>query len=229
MVIFSKKGAFICSLLTTVAFFFLTSPLKAEESQPTWYLGVGGGVTEIENDIQLWLYPSSVPHSFDERDAGFKIFGGYQLRDWLGIEAAYLDFGQIDLTGNAGLRFTTSSRLWTFTSSFTAIAVKARAISLGVVISIPTSRFTDMTILRDLSSHFKIGGQYRNVEVELSANSGMDALARDDWDLDWFYGAGLTYQINQTFAVRLEYEHYNFQKVIAEDAELISASLMACF
>ncbi|MEP7243074.1 MAG: porin family protein [Gammaproteobacteria bacterium] len=38
---------------------------------------------------------------FDGKDTAFKIFGGYRILDWVGVEVGYVDLGEITQKGNA--------------------------------------------------------------------------------------------------------------------------------
>ena len=55
-------------------------------------LSVGEAKTDFSNDI--------LNSAFDGKDTAFKIFGGYRIFDWLGVEAGYVDLGEITLKNN---------------------------------------------------------------------------------------------------------------------------------
>lgn len=64
---------------------------SALAAEPTgFYAGAGVGQSFIDEPIA------------DDEDFGFQVFGGYQFTPYVGLEAAYTDFGEVDLRGNAG-------------------------------------------------------------------------------------------------------------------------------
>jgi OOP family OmpA-OmpF porin len=66
---------------------------ETETNGRSWYLGAGLGVTELDPDTNDTGYSVS-----DERDSGFKLFGGYDYSDSLTLEGFYADMGSAQLT-----------------------------------------------------------------------------------------------------------------------------------
>jgi opacity protein-like surface antigen len=56
----------------------------------------GGSVGQAETDFS----DDSLDDLFDGKDTAFKIFLGYRILDWVGVEAEYVDLGEITLEGN---------------------------------------------------------------------------------------------------------------------------------
>ena len=82
----------------------------AHAAEPTGFYA-GGGVGQ-----------SMVDESFaDDEDTAYQVFGGYQFNPYFGLEAAYTDFGKVDLVGNVGkLEADTVSLVAVGTLPFTA-------------------------------------------------------------------------------------------------------------
>lgn len=70
-------------ILILLLSFGFAQPVAAKDSG--LYLGAGIGTGTVEaNETGL---------NFDESDFAWKIFGGFTLGSWLGIEGSYVDFG----------------------------------------------------------------------------------------------------------------------------------------
>jgi OOP family OmpA-OmpF porin len=64
---------------------------NAHAVDPTgFYAGVGVGQSMVDE------------YFADDEDTGYQVFGGYQVNPYFGLEAAYTDFGEVDLAGNVG-------------------------------------------------------------------------------------------------------------------------------
>ena len=100
----------------TLVAFYLSSATAIADSGP--YVGVGAGGATLESDFGSGTPPvPGIPASLDEDDTALKLFAGYTfdlpMID-LGVEAAYVDFGQpeIDILGNELTIETTGFALW---------------------------------------------------------------------------------------------------------------------
>src|SRR5690606_18513049 len=83
-----RKTPLITASILALALAGLSSSALAAE--PTgFYAGAGVGQSFIDEPIA------------DDEDFGFQVFGGYQFTPYVGLEAAYTDFGEVDLRGNA--------------------------------------------------------------------------------------------------------------------------------
>jgi OOP family OmpA-OmpF porin len=74
----------------------VSTVFAAEETETngrSWYLGAGLGITEVDPDTNDTGYSVS-----DERDTGFKLFGGYDYSETLTVEGFYADLGSAQLT-----------------------------------------------------------------------------------------------------------------------------------
>lgn len=68
-----------------------TLAFNAQAAEPTgWYAGAGVGQSMVDE----WFA--------DDEDIGFQVFGGYQFTPYFGLEGAYTNFGEVDVTGGAG-------------------------------------------------------------------------------------------------------------------------------
>jgi hypothetical protein len=74
----NKKLSIMIALLAGLA---LSQPVAAKDFGLYFGASIGSGNVEVD-DL-----------SFDENDFAWKLYGGYTLGSWLGIEAGYVDFG----------------------------------------------------------------------------------------------------------------------------------------
>ena len=82
--------------------------LGAQAAEPVgFYAGAGVGQSMIDEGI------------LDDEDIGFQVFGGYQFHPNFGVEAAYTDFGDVDVAGVASLDADTWSLVAVGTLPFT--------------------------------------------------------------------------------------------------------------
>ena len=89
------------SLLCVVAVFGFASAASAQTASKV-YLGVGVGTTKANlnsTDFNGTAFPGL---STDDKDTGYKLFGGYRLNQWLAGEIAYADLGKAHTTFTGG-------------------------------------------------------------------------------------------------------------------------------
>jgi OOP family OmpA-OmpF porin len=91
--IIKKAGVFLCALVSQFSVTAAIAEQVDEDKQRSWYLGAGFGITELDPDTNDTGYSVS-----DERDTGFKLFGGYDYSETLTLEGFYTDMGSAQLT-----------------------------------------------------------------------------------------------------------------------------------
>jgi OOP family OmpA-OmpF porin len=91
--IIKNAGVFLCALLSQFSVTAAIAEQVDEDKQRSWYLGAGFGITELDPDTNDTGYSVS-----DERDSGFKLFGGYDYSETLTVEGFYTDMGSAQLT-----------------------------------------------------------------------------------------------------------------------------------
>ena len=74
------------------------SPVLAEDA----YLGLSAGESQLE-DVCDDVEGTVIGADCDDTDTAGKVFGGWKLADWFGLEAAYVDLGtaEIDAPGTS--------------------------------------------------------------------------------------------------------------------------------
>ncbi len=91
--IIKSPGILLYALISHGAVSTVLAAEEAETDRRSWYLGAGLGITELDPDTNNTGYSVS-----DERDTGFKLFGGYDYSDNITFEGFYADLGSAQLT-----------------------------------------------------------------------------------------------------------------------------------
>ncbi len=157
-------------ILVLLLSFGFTQPVAAKETG--LYLGAGIGSGSVE--------ANEGGFSFDESDFAWKVFGGFTLGSWLGVEGSYVDFGSANglVTGAT----TAKSNV----TGFDAFGV------VGLPIG-PVRAFA------------KLGGIYWDSEFKF--DDGATPTAKDD-GFDVGGGIGLEFSLF-SIAVRAEVEYFD--------------------
>jgi len=137
---------------------------------------------------------------FDDGDTAFKLFGGYRFNPYFGIELAYFDGGTAE-EGQAGFPGT--------------IEIESTGVNLSAMVTAPFGEQFELFA--------KLG--YASLDFEVSANIfGMQVASDDDTEEELSYGAGVAFNINESFALRAEYEAFDL-----DDADASVATISAVF
>lgn len=73
----------------------LLAPCQA--SGQGFYIGASAGKSDIDDDITTGLITSG---TVDGKSTGYKLFGGYQFNEYVGVDFAYVDLGQARYSGS---------------------------------------------------------------------------------------------------------------------------------
>jgi opacity protein-like surface antigen len=143
---------------------------------------IGGGLTRTSIDTGSDFVESAPDFSLDDDDNGFKVIAGIRPFDWLGFEANYVDFGNIEVT-NSGATLPDGS--------FELTGLDAFAVGF---LSAP---FVDLF------------GKVGVIRWDSDVNVGIGNLdfSESDSGTDIAYGAGLQARLG-SLAARLEYERF---------------------
>jgi OOP family OmpA-OmpF porin len=175
----------------------------------SWYLGgnIGRAYTDFEHRPMITVAPATVTSVGDnDRDTGFKLYGGYQLNRNFAIEGGYFDLGRYNYSYTAtGGTFSGNSRY--------------DGLNLDLVGMLPvTDRF---------SAFARVGGIYTRSRAAY-ASAGTAAIAgtsRRDNDFGVKVGLGLEYAVTQALAVRGEVERYRVHDPIRNRGYIDMASI----
>lgn len=125
--------------------------------------------------------------SSDERDNGYKLFGGYQLNRNIGFEAGYFDVGKTTFSATApGGAFNNDTRM--------------RGLNLDLVGTLPiTDKFSLLG---------RVGVAMGRTRASFTGAGAAGVADRNDNKANAKVGLGVQYEINRSFWVRGEVERY---------------------
>lgn len=181
-----------------------SSSAQAAEANNAWYVGAGAGQSRGTQycDARAGL----ATQSCDDQGNVWKLFVGYQINSYFGVEGGYVDFGKFsaDLAGGGAQgKDETKSRAG-FLEAVAGIPIGERVFVFGKLGG----------VYWRIKSDTQVGGTLRQIK-----ENGLDAVA----------GAGAQFFVTKNLAVRTEYEYFpNFgnDKTGELDMQVISASLL---
>ncbi len=206
---------------TTLGFAIYTiiaAPLACA-AEPGWYIGVNGGQSEAdvdENRIAADLLAQGfTTNSMDdnERDKGFKAFGGYQFNRYWAIESGYYDLGDFGFTSSTTPPGTLHGVLG------------VRGLNLDAVLSLPfTEKFSAFGRAGVAVSEVEGAFESTGLVTVLEPNSDRTAA-------NVKFGLGLQYDFTRNFGMRLEAERYRIDDSVGNDGdvELFSVGMLFKF
>jgi len=119
--------------------------------------------------------------SCDDSDTALKVFGGAKLNKNFALEASYIDLGEAIVTDDID----------TFTAEVTGLNLSA----VGII---PASDSVDI--------FGKVGLLLWDLKLALSGTFN-DSISEDGTDIS--FGFGANFNVNETFAIRAEFEKFN--------------------
>ena len=184
-----------------------------------WYIGGGAGKSKIDTDntgidstIRSSGFATSTTTS-DERDTGYKIFGGYQFHPNFAGEVSYANLGKF--------------------STFTTTTGPA-ATGVGEI-KIDNTWSFDLLGIAPLGNNFSIFGRAGLLYSEtkqsatLTGPGGTVSVAFKDNDWNWKLGIGAGYEFTPQFGVRAEWERYRVSDGLGGHGDLDLFSVSARF
>ncbi len=147
------------------------------------YIGLGAGLTGFKLKKDDFNVAGSTGRSFDQRDKGFKIFGGYRFNDHWGVEAQVASLGESKVSYRGALGSET---------------YKTSAASVAAVGLLPLG--SDFTLFA------KLGPSITSAESSFStAALGKSSKSRRAGALA---GVGASYRLTDNLSLRGELETY---------------------
>jgi opacity protein-like surface antigen len=182
------------------------------------YLGFGMGQARVNDwakysaDFVTASFGAPSPVSDDNRTLGFKVFGGYQVNKYFGVEGGFVDFNDV----KAGSTVTGPDR-----SVYTT--VENDAWTLAAVGTLPVSK--------NISVFGKLGvsnwsSNLRSVTTETGVIPYTASATKGSDGYDVFYGLGASYALLDSIDVRAEIERYKFDNL---DINLMTAGMALKF
>lgn len=149
----------------------------------------------------------------DDRDVGYKLYGGYRFSRHFALEGGYFDLGKFDFTA-------TTLPLGTLNGS-----IRVKGVNLDLVGMMPlTEKF---------SAFGRIGLNYAQTRDSFNGTGGAVVVNPNpsDRDLNHKFGLGIQYKFTESFGMRAEAERYRVSNAVGGKAnvDLFSVGLVFLF
>jgi OOP family OmpA-OmpF porin len=188
----------------------------AVANESGWYGGanIGQSTATIDDPrITSGLVGSgftSVIISDNNRDTGYKIFGGYQLNKNFSVEGGYFDLGGFGFNAATLPEGTLNGH------------IKLRGVNVDLVGSLP--------LTPKISVFGRIGANYAEARDSFSGSGAVVVLnpSPSVFDTNSKVGLGMQYAISNSLAVRAEVERYRINDALGNkgDVDLVSVGLV---
>lgn len=185
----------------------------AVAASPGWYLGgnIGMSRAEIDEDrIRESLQAEGfaiTSFSDDDRDLGYKLFGGYQFNRYFALEGGYFDLGSFDFE-------TTTAPPGSLEGD-----IEISGLNLDVVGSLPISNRLDV---------FGRGGvTQEQAKVRFSGTGAVDVTdpRSKQSATNYKFGLGLEFAVTERVGLRAEAERYRIDDAVGNDGDVDLYSL----
>ncbi len=204
-------GLSLCALIN--------SPFASAAMPANWYVGasLGQSIANVDDDrIRSELLGSGLAVTSigdNERDLGYKLFGGYQFNRNIALEAGYFHLGEFGFEANTSPAGTLRGK------------IKARGVNVDIVGLLPLGE--------KLSALGRFGLQYTYAKDSF-AGTGAVVVAdgsRDKRAGNVKAGLGLQYDLSRALALRGEWERYRINDGVSNhgDIDMLTAGLVFKF
>lgn len=204
--------------LGLMAVALLASPLAAAQD-PHWYGGINLGQSRAKIDDER-ITRNLLSRGFtgvsildDDRDTGYKLYGGYQFNRNFALEGGYFDLGKFGFTATTVPAGTLNGN------------IKLRGFNLDAVGILP--------ITEKFSALGRVGLNYAEARDHFSGTGAVNVSNPNPSkrDTNYKYGLGVQYAFTESLALRVEAERYRINDAIGNkgDVDLVSVGLLYRF
>lgn len=204
---FSKVSSSSLMALFAIA----SSIAAAQESGGYFGVNVGRSQADIDNErIVDELTSAGITTTSldaDERDTGYKLFGGYRFNRYLALEGGYFDLGKFGFTTTTLPAGTLSGR------------IEVKGVNLDLVGFVPfTAKF---------AAFGRAGAIHAEAKDSFAGTGAVNVLdpSRRERDTNYKFGLGLQYRFTRSFAMRAEVERYRIDDAVGNDGDVDLYSL----
>ncbi len=203
--------------LGLVAFVVIASPFAAADDSG-WYVGanVGQSRAKIDDDritsSLLGRGFSGISIADDDRDTGYKLFGGYKFNRNVAVEGGYFDLGKFGYAATMNPSATLNGN------------IKLKGLNLDLVGMLP--------ITEKLSAFGRAGVNYAQAKGAFTGTeSSVYPPNPSKRDTNYKLGLGLQYALTDSLAMRAEVERYRINDAVGNkgDIDLVSVGLVYQF
>jgi len=204
--------------LGLVAIAALGSPLALAQDAG-WYAGINAGQSRAKIDDRRIIGGllaggfTTTSIEDDDRDAGFKVFGGYRINRNFALEGGYFDLGKFGF------------KAVTLPPGVLSGRIKVKGLNLDLVGSLPiTDRF---------SAFARVGVNHAQARDTFAGTGAVHVFntSPSKRDTNLKVGLGLQYAFTEALAVRAEVERYRINDAVGNkgDIDLVSVGLVYSF
>lgn len=204
--------------LGLVALAVIASPFALADNSG-WYGGINIGQSRARIDDAritsgvLGRGFTTISITDDDRDTGYKLFGGYKFNKNFALEGGYFDLGRFGFTATTVPSGTLSGN------------IKLQGLNLDAVGILP--------IAEKFSAFGRIGLNYAEARDSFTGSGAVTVLNPNPSKRDTNYkvGLGLQYDFTQSLGMRLEAERYRINDAVGNrgDIDLVSLGLVYRF
>ena len=192
-------------------------PAVADDSG--WYGGVNIGQSGADIDhgrIRSGLLSggfTTTAITDDDRDTGYKLFGGYQFNKYFVLEAGYFDLGKFEFTAATVPAGTLRGN------------IKVKGLNFDAVGILP--------ITEKFSAFGRVGLNYAEAEDAFTGTGlvNVSNSNRSKRDINYKFGLGLQFHFTKSLGIRTEAERYRIDDAVGNkgDIDLFSVGLVYRF
>jgi OmpA-OmpF porin, OOP family len=227
----------------TIAALALTWGSAAQAETEGWYFGLSGGLTTADlsrNDLDqdfvdgfsqaffevTGAFPDAafVDSELDDSDKGWGVHIGYRINRYVAAEVGYMNLGEFNYANQVQLQVLGTTFVFNSDARLTAQGGPFASV-LGMF---PINERFDVHVRGGLllsDTRFRM----RSVAVMPDVPESFISEETDDSDKDFFAGLGATWNINESYSLRVEYQRFldvGADSVGEQDIDLISAALL---
>ena len=209
----------VTGTLGLVLFAGLATGTAAATDDNGWYAGINGGVTKStidEERITDSLFSNgftTTGFEIDEKDRGYKLFGGYQFGRYLAIEGGYFDLGTHTFSAS-------TLPVGTFAGQ-----LEARGINLDLVGILP--------LTTNVSLFGRVGANHAETDAAFAGQGAVNVFepAASERATNLKFGVGAQFGLTERIGLRVEAERFRLDDAIGNkgDIDLFSLGLVVRF
>jgi OOP family OmpA-OmpF porin len=212
MTLTSRKFVRTTGKLSLLTLAIMAAPF-AMAQETGWYGGANIGQSNasiddarISNDL-LGSGLATTSIDDNDRDRGFKLFGGYQYNKYFAVEAGYFDLGQFGFVANTAPAGSLSGN------------IKIRGLNLDAVGTLP--------ITEKFSAFGRIGVAYAHTDGSFAGTGAVNVLnpSPSARDTNLKVGLGVQYAMTDALSLRAEIERYRINDAVGNKGDVDLATI----
>jgi OmpA-OmpF porin, OOP family len=182
--IMKKLLTYICAGCSLLA-------LPAAADPAGWFVGMSLG----KGEPRFETAPFTAIPTREDRESGYKLWGGYKFNRNFGAEVSYMESGKLTASGFSGAPCAPDSACATLTQPYSQF-IRSKGVQLVGTGALP--------LTQKFGVFGKLGAVHADTENQCTVGSFSCSTTGRNTDLT--YGLGLSYEMAKNFSVRSEWE-----------------------